>query len=144
MVDEERRKDLRFRCTGHADLHPAAAAPTLPGRIVDVSTGGCLIELHASQKIVPNETVELTFSINRLPFRVRGEVTSLRSGTAVGFKFTGLSERVQEHLGELIEELAADWRKRFAEHRWYAEDFVRRDAEEMIEALRNANPPTPA
>ena len=57
------------------------------------------------------------------PFRMQGQAAAIRSDTTVGFKFTPLSKRVRAQLEELIEELAADWRKRFAAHRWYAEDF---------------------
>jgi c-di-GMP-binding flagellar brake protein YcgR len=123
MLEKERRQDERFRCTGNADVRRAVDAPPLSARIVDVSNGGCLIVLHKSQKFLPNETVELAFNVNRLPFRMQGQAASIRSDTTVGFKFSALSRRVRWQLDELIEELAADWRKRFEAHRWSAEDF---------------------
>jgi c-di-GMP-binding flagellar brake protein YcgR len=123
MWDTERRRDFRFKCTGHADVRLAVDVPPLSARIVDVSRGGCLIVLHQAQKLTLNATVELTFNVNRLPFRMQGQAAAIRSDTTVGFKFTPLSKRVRAQLEELIEELAADWRKRFAAHRWYAEDF---------------------
>ena len=123
MVDKDRRRDFRFKCTGRADVLLAADTPSLPAKIVDVSRGGCLIVLHKSQTLVPNATAELTFNVNHLHFRVPGQVAAIRSETTVGFRFTSLSERTRRQLEELIAELDAEWRKRFAAHRWYAEDF---------------------
>jgi hypothetical protein len=101
----------------------AADTPLLPARVVNVSKGGCLIELQKSQCIDKNTSAELTFKVNSLPFRVRVQVASIRSDTLVGFQFNSLSQRVQGQLEELIGELADDWRNRFAAHRWRAEDF---------------------
>jgi hypothetical protein len=120
---EDRRRNARFACTGHADVLLAADAPLLPARIVNVSKGGCLIELQKPQSLDLGTSAELTFKANRLPFRMRVRAAAIRSGTLVGFQFNPLSERVRRQLEELIEELAHDWRKSFAAHRWHAEDF---------------------
>lgn len=122
-MNKERRRNPRFRCTGRADVLLAVDASPLPATIVEVSSGGCLIVLHQSQSVVQNAPVELTFKVNRLPFRIRGQAAAIRSDTTVGFQFTRMSERVRAQLEELIEELAADWRRRFAVPRWYAEGF---------------------
>jgi len=123
MDDKERRRELRFRCTGHAEILLAVDAPLLPAKIVDVSRGGCLIVLQDSQTLVSNANVELTFSVHHLPFRMQGQAAAIRSDKTVGFKFTSLSKRARGQIEDLLEELAADWRKRFAGHRWVAEDF---------------------
>lgn len=123
MLIQDRRQSPRFGCTGHADVLLAADTPLLPARVVNVSKGGCLIELQKSQCIDKNTSAELTFKVNSLPFRVRVQVASIRSDTLVGFQFNSLSQRVQGQLEELIGELADDWRNRFAAHRWRAEDF---------------------
>jgi hypothetical protein len=120
---KDRRRNPRFGCTGHADVLLAADAPLLPARIVNVSKGGCLIELQKSQSLDQSTSAELTFEVNRLPFRIRVRAAGIRSDTMIGFEFPVLSERVRGQLEELIEELAADWRKRFAAHCWCAEDF---------------------
>lgn len=101
----------------------AADAPLLPARIVNVSKDGCLIELQKSQSLDQSTSAELTFKVNRLPFRIRARAAAIRSDRMIGFEFPVLSERVKGQLEELIEELAADWRKSFAAHRWRAEDF---------------------
>jgi hypothetical protein len=120
---KDKRRNLRFGCTGPADVLLAADTPLLPARIVNVSKGGCLIELQKSQSLDQGTSAELTFKVNRLPFRMRVRAAAIRSDTMIGFEFPVLSERVRGQLEELIEELAADWRKRFAAHRWHVGDF---------------------
>jgi hypothetical protein len=51
--------------------------------------------------------VELTFEINHLPFRVRGQVKAIRTDTTIGFQFPLLSERVRNQLEDLMKELMA-------------------------------------
>lgn len=137
MFIKDRRRSPRFGCTGHADVLLAADAPLLPARIVNLSKGGCLIELQKSQKIEKSTSAELTFSVNRLPFRMRVRAAAIRSGTLVGFEFDLLSERVRGQLEELIDELAGAWRTRFAAHCWHPEDFKTPGEEEMTEKNTN-------
>jgi hypothetical protein len=113
---KDRRRSPRFGCTGHADVLLAADAPLLPARVVNVSKGGCLIELQKPQSLDQDTSAELTF-------RMRVQVAAIRSGTMVGFQFNPLSERVRGQFEELIGELADDWRKRFVARRWHAGDF---------------------
>lgn len=123
MFLKDRRRHHRFECTGHAEVLLATDAPLSPARVVNVCNDGCLIEFIKSQKLDQDTAVELAFKVNRLPFRIRALAVAIRSETAVGFEFTPLSERVRCQVEELIEELASDWRKRLAAHRWHADDL---------------------
>jgi len=76
-----------------------------PGKIINLSLGGCLVALEAPQELVMDEIVELIFSVNQMPFHVRGTVRSIRSETLIGFQFSHLSNRVRERLEDLIKEL---------------------------------------
>jgi hypothetical protein len=58
--------------------------------------------------------VELTFEINHLPFRVRGQVKALRTDTTIGFQFPLLSERVRNQLEDLMKELMENIMRRQA------------------------------
>jgi hypothetical protein len=109
MFIRDRRRHPRFRCTGQADVLLATDAPRIPARVVDVSKRGCLIELRKAQNLDQDATVELTFTVNRLFFRVRVLAKAIRSDTMVGFQFDTLSERVGAQLEELIEELSDNW-----------------------------------
>jgi hypothetical protein len=50
---------------------------------------------------------ELTFTVKRLPFRVRARATGVRGARGVGVEFMGLSLTTTQHLHDLIDELAA-------------------------------------
>jgi len=107
MLLYDRRRHPRFRCTGHADILLIPDAPLVPARVVNVSQCGCLIELQQSQRLGQSSSAELTFKVNRLPFRMRVQAAAIRSETLVGFQFDPLGERVRGRLEELIQELAA-------------------------------------
>jgi hypothetical protein len=67
------------------------------------------------------EIVEITFSVNNEPFRVRGQARAdLEGAAAVGFQFITVSERTGRRLLGLAEELL--------------------EASRKIEALRKAYP----
>lgn len=110
-TDEELRRSPRLACTGLAGVQkiPRCEKPC-PARIVNLSVGGCLMELQEPQCFEMGEMVELIFSVNCLPLRVQGKVRSLQSGRLAGFQFPQLSDRVRRQLedliGELIEHLA--------------------------------------
>jgi c-di-GMP-binding flagellar brake protein YcgR len=108
-MTKEQRRNPRFECSGTASIQTAADEPPCPGKIVNVSAGGCLIVLQRPQSVSQDTMVELTFKVNDLVFRVWGKVRAVRSDTAIGFEFPLLSERVRKRLEDLIEQLIEDF-----------------------------------
>ncbi|MGA3011481.1 MAG: PilZ domain-containing protein [Terracidiphilus sp.] len=104
--DEELRQSPRLGCRGFGAIQtlPASEQPC-PARILNLSVGGCLMELKGPLDLAVDEIVELIFNVNQTPFRVRANVRILRSKGLVGFQFLQLSERTRRHLVELIGEL---------------------------------------
>jgi c-di-GMP-binding flagellar brake protein YcgR len=104
--DVELRRSPRLQCSGHAGIQllPVYEKPC-PGKIINLSMGGCLVALKTPLDLVMNETVELLFSVNQMPFRVRGKVRSIRSEILIGFQFSHVSNRVRARLEDLIKEL---------------------------------------
>jgi hypothetical protein len=104
--DEELRRSPRLQCAGLAGIQtlPACEKP-VPAKIMNLSIGGCLMELERPLTLVIDEIVELIFCVNQMPFRVRGKVRAIRSETLVGFQFPQLSDRVRMQLEDLIGEL---------------------------------------
>ncbi len=108
-MTKEQRRNPRFECSGTASVQIVAEDPPCPGKIVNVSAGGCLIVLQRPQSVSQDTMVELTFKVNDLLFRVWGKVRAVRSDTAIGFEFPLLSERVRKRLEDLIEQLIEDF-----------------------------------
>jgi len=110
----EQRRYPRLECAGPAGVQIAAGEEFNPATIANLSTGGCLMVLRRPQRISQDKLVELTFEINHLPFRVRGQVRAIRSNTTIGFQFPLLSERVRKQLEDLMKELMENIIKRQA------------------------------
>jgi hypothetical protein len=109
----EKRRYPRIKCTGPAAVQ-IAAGESCPATIVNLSATGCLVHFRKPQRLSRDTLVELTFDINHLPFRVRGQVKAIRTDTTIGFQFPLLSERVRTQLEDLMKELTADITRRQA------------------------------
>ena len=105
-ASSELRRSPRLQCSGLAGVQtlPACEKPC-PARIINLSIGGCLMELERPLTLALNENVELIFCVNQMPFRVRGKVRALRSETEIGFQFPQLSDRIRRQLEDLVGEL---------------------------------------
>ena len=104
-MDTEKRRYPRFECTGTGGIHITSEPPYF-ARVANLSLAGCLMVLQQPRPLPLDMMVELTFEVNRLPFRVRAQVKAVRSDKMIGFQFLQLSRRTQWQLEELIEELA--------------------------------------
>ena len=104
----DKRLHSRIECQGTATILTKQGAPRCEAKILDLSFGGCLMEVENHHDLALETMVELTFSVNYEPFRIRGEVRSLRSERAVGFQFHSLSPRTTGRLKELIADLGGE------------------------------------
>lgn len=107
MNRPERRKEPRYTCHGQVKLDRTCPGVVLHGRIVDLSLGGCLIEMQSAADVYPDSTVELTVQTKGTALRMMGKIKSAGEGQAglIRISFTRLSERGQFELNELIAEL---------------------------------------
>lgn len=110
----EKRRYPRIDCAGSAGVQIAAGEPVIPAKIVNLSAGGCLMVLKKPQPINQDMMVELTFHINHLPFRLRGQAKAVRSDTQIGFQFLQVGDRVRRQIEDLIDELIESVVKRVA------------------------------
>jgi hypothetical protein len=77
----------------------------IPGRIVDVSLGGCRIRARERFPVGIYRRVEVEFMLDGLPFRLAGVVQALHDKYTIGIRLLDLSERKREQLTSLMEEL---------------------------------------
>jgi hypothetical protein len=102
----ERRKEARYLCFGQVKLNRIPGI-VRSGRIIDLSQGGCLIEIRLPVYVSQGCSIELTVQMKGIALRVLGNVAFVdrsRPGL-IGISFVRLSERGQVQLSELVSEL---------------------------------------
>lgn len=106
MELQERRKEARYLCFGQIKLHRMPGI-VRSGRIIDLSRGGCLIEMRLPIYVSQGAAIELALQMKGIALRILGSVAFVdrsRPGM-IGISFVRLSERGQSQLAELIDEL---------------------------------------
>jgi hypothetical protein len=121
-VNIDQRRHPRLECDGIADVQLLGSPVHGSARILDLSIEGCLVELEAPLELAMGVVVEITFTVNQLPFRVRAEVRAPRSEKSLGFRFPLLSARSQAQIQDLVEELGEDRSRRKSNLRVTAAD----------------------
>jgi hypothetical protein len=79
---------------------------TMPGRILNLSLGGCRIRMEERFNVGIYVRVEAEFYLHGLPFRVGGVSQAILDKHTIGVRFLDLSSSRREQLTELIEEIA--------------------------------------
>jgi len=103
--NSERRRSPRFSCGGQAKIICLPSDGTLlPGRIRDLSLGGCSVETVSP--LGWGARAEVLVQINTSSFRALSQVRALHGPYGIGMQFLHLSPGGQDMLVELIRELA--------------------------------------
>lgn len=105
---ENQRRGPRPPCHGTALVQHSMDLAPLKARLLNLSAEGCLLSLLEPHPLPLHSYAELTFEVNQLPFRVRGQVKVIRPDNTFGFHFPTLSTRIRGHLEDLVEELIED------------------------------------
>jgi c-di-GMP-binding flagellar brake protein YcgR len=77
----------------------------MPGRILDISSGGCRIRTDEPFPVGIFRRVETEFHLEGLPFRIGGVTQAIYDKFSVGVRFLDMSDRKREQLLQLIEEI---------------------------------------
>jgi c-di-GMP-binding flagellar brake protein YcgR len=102
----ERRSQSRHAVDTSAKLLLIKAAISMPGRILNLSLGGCRIRTEERFNVGIYVRVEAEFYLHGLPFRVGGVSQAILDKNTIGVKFLDMSERRREQLAELMTEIA--------------------------------------
>jgi hypothetical protein len=101
---EDRRKHWRYPCIGEAVVRTPGVDVSLPGRLSDVSLGGCYLDM---MNPLPSETdIELTLHVGDTQVRAKGRVHASRQGFGMGIAFTEVVGQDRTSLMTLINSLA--------------------------------------
>ena len=101
----ERRVQKRLQIDQRASIFLINVHSTIPGTILDVSKQGCRIRTDAKFPVGIYRRVEVEFVLDGLPFRLSGVTQAMHDRCLVGIRFLDLSQRKQDQLAEMIEEL---------------------------------------
>jgi len=103
MVKSERvdqRVTQRYPCSGGASIWQPDAKHFLRGTVVDLSLGGCYVEMMTPLKV--HDLVVLTLGINGTEVRMAAEVRTSHPGIGMGLKFKDLAETDRSRLRDLV------------------------------------------
>jgi PilZ domain len=111
----DRRRDRRYNCSGHVRIWDTESGVSLSGAILNLSMGGCLIQVQSPGRFELHSVIEASFQSSYLAFRSMASVRRIetRSGL-LGIAYRNLSLRGRLDLGELFVDLDA----LIAEERW--------------------------
>jgi hypothetical protein len=104
----EHRRARRYRLLGQATARPLDTDVTMPGRVIDVSTSGCLLVVPCLAKFDIDTFVDVCVTTNTATFRALASIRHcVPNHWRVGVSFVNLSRRGQEELAQLIDALEA-------------------------------------
>ena len=103
---KERRRSVRFECSGRVEFQADGSEVRLPGMLTDISLHGCYVEMPTT---FPVETaVTLDIEARGIRFHTRAKVRATYPFVGMGMCFveTELGQRGQ--LGQLLRAIAAE------------------------------------
>jgi c-di-GMP-binding flagellar brake protein YcgR len=103
---EDRRQESRLPLDTCAVLHLVILGAKLPGRIVDLSLGGCCFRADHPFLLGVFRRIEVEFRMAGLPFRLSGVTQAIYDRHRIGIRFLDMSERKREQLRQLMCEMA--------------------------------------
>ncbi len=114
----DRREVSREQVDNSAVIHLINIASRLPGRILDLSLGGCRIRADERFPVGIYTRVETEFRVKGLSFRLAGVIQAIHDHERrnIGIRFLDMSSRKQQQVEQLIEDLR-ELRERGIENR---------------------------
>jgi hypothetical protein len=100
-----KRRHTRHPVDTGAVIRLIGLAAKVEGRILDLSIGGCRIRTNLPFPLGVFRRVETQFRIDGMPFRLSGVTQAIYDPFNVGIRFLDVSDRMQERLERLIEEI---------------------------------------
>jgi hypothetical protein len=88
-----------------AKLLLVKTAIAMPGRILNLSMGGCRIRTDQPFQVGIFVRIEVEFYLHGLPFRVGGVSQTIQDKRTIGIRFLDMSDRRRSQLQELLTEI---------------------------------------
>lgn len=111
-LQAERRKFIRHAIDEEATLHHAGGGERIPGRLVDLSLGGCRMRAESSFHLAPQTRVEVSFKVRGVVFRFSGVVLWVEDQQLIGIRFQEIPLRRRLEFADLLCEVLAAQRNK--------------------------------
>ena len=99
----DRRQNPRMKCSSSIQLHPEGQAAPIWGKALDLSTGGCFVEMPMP---LPRGTrLKLGLWLNQTKLTLNGKVVNSRPGFGVGIQFLDLPAHDAEYLRQFLKSI---------------------------------------
>jgi hypothetical protein len=134
---KDRRRETRHKVYGTAILNLVNLGIRMPGRVQDLSLGGCCIRTDERFILGIYRRIEVEFRIEGLPFRLAGVTQSIHDAHHVGIRFLNVSDRKREQLLQLIEEMEEFLKAPQAAKKPVDEDSLHGEAKPPAESSRD-------
>ena len=100
--EESRRANPRLQFKGRAEIRVLPDGQKAPATIIDLSLGGCCVELGGPMRVEAYSHVEIRLCVEGTNFQVAGIVRHRQDGFKIGVEFTDVSDRKAEQIRELM------------------------------------------
>ena len=102
----ERRQTKRYRFRGDAKVRQLETERSLPGRVLDLSARGCLLQMPDLSAFAVDTLVDMSVNTGWVSFRALGSVRHVNlNHWRIGISFVKLTRRGESELLELIADL---------------------------------------
>lgn len=101
----ERRSAPRHLVDGPAVILLINVGSRLPGRILNLSLGGCRVHTHERFPVGIYTRIETEFQVEGVTFRLGGVVQAIFDRHTIGIRFLDISDRKHGQLMQLIDEV---------------------------------------
>ena len=105
VAQPERRVHPRYALDTRAMILLIDLRAQFPGRVIDLSLGGCRIRTDERFPVGIYRRVETEFKVHGVPVRLGGVVQSMHDRFTVGIRFLDVSTRKLDQLAQLIAEI---------------------------------------
>lgn len=97
----ERRKHTRLKCVNSVELQPGGAAAPIWGKAVDLSMGGCFVEMPIPLPV--GTKLKLGLWVKETKLWATAKVVNSRPGFGIGIEFTEMSPEDAERLKQFLQ-----------------------------------------
>lgn len=99
----ERRQHPRLKCGNSIQLHPEGDGAPIWGKALDLSTGGCFVEMP--MPLPRGSKLRISLWLNQTKLTLGGKVVNSRPGFGIGIQFTELLPRDAEQLRQFLKSI---------------------------------------